>query len=246
MTEDRVIDKIRGLLAKAESTEYDEEASALLDKAAELMAKYRIDAALLEAADPAKADDVIEVRTVSVGTYHVAKGMLAVQLAQTFGAHVTWGSRRPGRRTLNFVGHRSDLDVVEALMTSIELQLDRELLKVKGYDAGDTRTQRASFAYGFVRRVGQRLKDHYAKAESEAVDAAEAETTGASTSVALVLASRDEKVSAKYEEIYHRKPSYTRTTYTYGSSSSQRRGQEAGSRADIGQGAVGGRRALTS
>jgi len=38
-----MIDKIRGLLAKAESTEFEGEADLLLKKAAELMAKYRID-----------------------------------------------------------------------------------------------------------------------------------------------------------------------------------------------------------
>ena len=36
-TQERVIDKIRGLMAKAESSEFEEERNAFLDKATELM-----------------------------------------------------------------------------------------------------------------------------------------------------------------------------------------------------------------
>ena len=47
--DERLLGKIRALLAKAESTEYAEEAEALSARAQELMAKYSIDHALLAA-----------------------------------------------------------------------------------------------------------------------------------------------------------------------------------------------------
>lgn len=47
--DERILGKVRALLAKAESTEFPEEAEALSARAQELMAKYRIDHALLAA-----------------------------------------------------------------------------------------------------------------------------------------------------------------------------------------------------
>ena len=46
---DRALRRIRGLLAKAESTDFPEEAEALTAKAQELMTRHAVDAALLEA-----------------------------------------------------------------------------------------------------------------------------------------------------------------------------------------------------
>src|SRR4051794_1929180 len=47
---ERVLRRIRGLLAKAESTEFPEEAEALTAKAQELMTRYAVDAAVLDTA----------------------------------------------------------------------------------------------------------------------------------------------------------------------------------------------------
>ena len=44
-----MLDKVRALLAKAESTEFPEEAGALTSRAQQLMARYSIDHALLAA-----------------------------------------------------------------------------------------------------------------------------------------------------------------------------------------------------
>ena len=49
----RALGRVRGLLAKAESTEFPEEADALTVKAQELMAAYALDEALLDAPTPA-------------------------------------------------------------------------------------------------------------------------------------------------------------------------------------------------
>src|SRR5260370_42461587 len=46
----RMLDRVRGLLANAESTEFPEEAEALTSRAQELMARHSIDDALLTAA----------------------------------------------------------------------------------------------------------------------------------------------------------------------------------------------------
>ena len=49
VVEPRILDKVRALLAKAESTEFPEEAEAYTAKAQELMARHRIDRAVLGA-----------------------------------------------------------------------------------------------------------------------------------------------------------------------------------------------------
>ena len=48
-TNDSVLHKVRALLAKAEATPFDAEAEAFTSKAQELIARYRIDDALLSA-----------------------------------------------------------------------------------------------------------------------------------------------------------------------------------------------------
>lgn len=245
MTEEKIIDRIRGLLAKAESSEFEEEAATFLDKATELMAKYRVDEAVLAAAGKA-ANDPVDRAFIDLSGYHSPKGSLAVHLADALDCHVLWthGGAR-GTKRLAVVGHVSDLATFEALMTSLELQLDRELHKVKGYDSGDTRARRTSFANGWVYRVGRRIKAHLATAVDTAV--AEAEAEDASSSVALVLAERRDVVADKYQEFYKTKPRYrtsSRGSSRYGAYAD---GQAAGNRADIGtKGVSGARGAIAS
>lgn len=242
MTEERVIDKIRGLLAKAEATEFEAEAEAFLDKAMELMARHRVDEALLAAADKASNDPVDRI-ILDIGAWRVPKGQLAVFLAKAFDCHVIWTHRK---KSLAFVGHKSDLDMVQTLMTSLELQLDRELLNVRGYDKGETRAARSSFAYAWTERVGERIVEYYGRAVEDAVKEAEA-SPEQSSSVALALASRIDDVTAKYQEFYKSKPRYTSKSRHVSDYSASDRGYSAGNRADIGQGAVrGGNRQITS
>jgi hypothetical protein len=245
VTEEKIIDKIRGLLAKAEATEFEAEAVAFLDKATELMAKHRVSEAVLAAAGRA-ADDPVDRTTIDLSGYHSPKGSLAVHLAEALDCHVLWthGGAK-GAKRLEVVGHLSDLGTFEALMTSLELQLDRELLKVSGYNSGDTRARRTSFANGWVKRVGTRIKDHLADAVDDAV--AEAEAADASSSVALVLAERRDVVADKYEEIHGRKPRYRTTRRSTSRFGAYAAGQAAGDRADIGtKGVSGARGAIAS
>lgn len=237
-----MIEKIRGLLAKAESSEFEEEADLFLKKATELMAKYRIDEALLAAAGKA-ADDPVERRFISVGTWGIAKGSLIVSLCQAFDCHAVWASKQKGVRRCGLVGHASDLDVVVALFTSLEIQLDRELQNVKGYDKGGTRAARNSFARGWCNRVGTRVESHYKKA----VVAETAEhSTGDSESVALVLASREQDVNAKYQEFYHTKPRYRTSRTRTSNYGAYHNGSQAGERANIGATSIGSRGQISS
>ena len=230
MSNEAMMNKIRALLAKAESTDYAEEASTYLDKATELMAQYRIDEATLIASGEAAADP-IEKRTLTVTGYRACKDTLIVHVVQAFNSHVI----RLNNKTYGLVGSKSDLDMAVALFTSLELQLDRELFARTGYDTGSTRSLRANFAKGWVSTVGKRVTDRYAE------QAEEAEST-ASTGTALVLRDRNAEVEDKFTEWYNRKPRYRSSSQRVTNGSSYREGKYAGLSADVGGGRIANRR----
>ena len=236
-TQERVIDKIRGLMAKAESSEFEEERNAFLDKATELMAKHRVDMAMLQLAGN-KADDPVETRLITLTYQHIPKQGLLAGTCTLFDIHAI----RSGKKNVSLIGHKSDLDMYETLFVGLELQLDRELTEVQGDYNTATKSVRSAFAKGWVSRVCSRMNDHYSRQQEEAVS-----SSGQSESVALVLASREETVSAKYQELYGVKPRYQTRRQTYRSYSDYSAGYEAGGRADIGQGGINGSRgSLTS
>src|SRR5688572_5573226 len=78
MTEDTIIDKITKLLAKAESTT-PEEAEALTAKATELMMRWSIDEAVIEArrVGAGKVDQVVEKKIWVSGIYWKANRDIA-------------------------------------------------------------------------------------------------------------------------------------------------------------------------
>lgn len=234
-------DKIRGLLNKAKATNFPEEANAFLSKAAEMMAKYSITEAMLADA----RTDPIEEEIITLGKYQVQKVNTLVSIVQAFGCHAVDLRYSKGRGTYGVVGFRSDLNMVKALMESLEIQLDRELLNVTGDGWVTTKSARTSFAHSWCTEVARRITNFYAAAVEEAEQEA---TASGSTSTALVLASRDEQVSNVYEEKYGRKPRYSsrQSSHTHHGGYASR-GRKAGQRADIGTGSLRSNRgALTS
>lgn len=237
MNQERVIDKIRGLMAKAESSEFEEERNAFLDKATELMAKHRVDMAMLQLAGN-KADDPVETRLITLTYQHIPKQGFLAGTCTLFNIHAI----RSGKKNVSLIGHKSDLDMYETLFVGLELQLDRELTNVQGDYYTATKSVRSSFAKGWVHRVISRMETHYKKQEEEAIV-----SSGASESVSLVLASRSERVEERYQEIYGMKPRYSYRRSNIGSHSGYSAGYAAGGRADIGQGGISGNRgSLTS
>ena len=89
MSEKNYADMINKLLRKAESTT-PEEAEALFAKAQELMVKYAIDEAMLNAAKgkQREKDDIIAFEMVSVSMYRYAIGEMKWRVAQANGARV--------------------------------------------------------------------------------------------------------------------------------------------------------------
>ena len=123
-SDDRVLRRIRGLLAKAESTEFPDEAESLTAKAQELMTRHAVDAAILEADRPAEGH-AVDTRRVHVRDPYVrAKMQLLAAVAEANDVRLVWYS---GLGIANLVGVKADVAAVELLFTSLLLQVAQAL-----------------------------------------------------------------------------------------------------------------------
>ena len=103
-SDDRALRRIRGLLAKAESTEFPDEAESLTAKAQELMTRHAVDAALLEAGPSPTDGRAVDTRRVHVQDPYVrAKMQLLAAVAEANDVRVVWYS---GLGIANLVGVR--------------------------------------------------------------------------------------------------------------------------------------------
>ena len=185
----RVLEKVRALLAKAESTTFPEEAEALSAKAQELMARHAIDAAMVGAGDGA-AGAPTGVRLPVDDPYAGAKSMLLSEVASANCCRAVW-SKGLGFSTV--MGFDADLEFVEVLYTSLLVQATSAMVAagahVDRYGRSRTRSFRQAFLLAYAVRIGDRLRS--AEATSRA---AAAEEYGAA--LVPVLADRTSAVEA--------------------------------------------------
>ncbi len=170
----RMLGRVRGLLAKAESTTFPDEAEALTAKAQELMARYAIDVALV-AAEHGRAPEVGGRRLGVEDPYAAAKAMLLEAIAQANRCRSVW-SKAYGYATV--FGDEADLDGVELLYTSLLVQAAHAMLgagpagRSPAPSAGRTRSYRQSFLVSFAVRIGDRLAEAVEAATEAAAEAA--------------------------------------------------------------------------
>jgi hypothetical protein len=220
------LDRIRKLLAKAEARGVTtEEAEALTNKAAELMAKYGIDRALLAAAQPetdAPADRIITIPNPWASVHaHLLCGIAVAMRCQ---AILLTG--RAGAR-VHIFGYGSDLERVEVLYTSLLLQMSNGLARVPVPEwTPSPRAWRRSWMLGYCTAVIARVR----AAERDATAQASEQPAAGGQSAALVLASRDQVVSARARAAY---PVTRKSKVTY-SGSGYRDGYAKGQEANLG------------
>nr|WP_306839774.1 DUF2786 domain-containing protein [Catenuloplanes nepalensis] len=154
----RMLDRIRALLAKAESTEFPEEADAFTAKAQELMARYRIDHALLVATTGGREQPVTRRVTID-NPYEMSKTLLLQVVAEANSCRAVW-MKRFGFTTI--VGYPTDLDAAELLFTSLLVQATRAMVRAEpGTDERGRsmiRSFRQSFLTSYASRIGERLQ----------------------------------------------------------------------------------------
>ena len=193
VVDSRALSRIRGLLAKAESTDFDAEAEALTAKAQELMARHAIDTAML-GGTPGTVREV-QARRLHLDDPHAEAKAAIVQAAGS--ANDVRVVLLPAFGIATLVGMPGDLDAVELLVTSLLLQSGRGLAEaVQGAGArGRSTAYRRGFLYSYAQRIQERL--------TEARDAARAEATATyGSALAPVLADRQAAVDRAVQELF--------------------------------------------
>ncbi|RZU73006.1 uncharacterized protein DUF2786 [Micromonospora kangleipakensis] len=167
----RMLDRVRALLAKAESTTFPAEAEALTGKAQELMARHSIDAALLDATAE-RPDQPGGIRLSTEAPYAAAKALLVQEVAAANRCESVW-SDDLGFATV--LGFPADLAAVELLHTSLLVQATAAMLRGRGERRTKTGSRRTkgydeSFLNAFALRIGERLRAATESANREAVE----------------------------------------------------------------------------
>jgi hypothetical protein len=151
--------RVRALLAKAESTTFEPEAEALTAKVQELMARYRIERALLDAGKVDAAGAPASQRMRVDRPYADVKAVLLAGIADANGCRAVW-SKTLGSSTV--FGFDEELAAVEELFTSLLVQawgaLQRAGSKRDQFGRSRTTRFRRSFLLAFALRIGQRLR----------------------------------------------------------------------------------------
>jgi len=185
----KVLGRVRALLAKAESTQFPEEAEALSAKAQELMNRYAFERAMVDA-DEHREQRATSIRVWLESPYLEAKSQLVTAIGEANRCRSVFYSR------LGFValvGEETDLRITELLATSLLVQATRAMV-VEGQRAGSSRSKsfRHAFLIAYAIRVGERLAETSARALDPASDAR----------LLPVLADRSEAVERTFDELF--------------------------------------------
>ncbi|MPY79112.1 MAG: DUF2786 domain-containing protein [Actinophytocola sp.] len=188
----KVLGRVRALLAKAESTQFPEEAEALSAKAQELMNRHAFERAMLDA--DTHADQVATSSRIWLDSPYIdAKSHLVSAIAAANRCKAVF---YPHLGFVGLVGEELDLEITELLTTSLLVQATRAMLaegsQTTYTGVSRTRSFRRSFLVSYATRIGERLTEAGKVASEEASD----------ERLLPVLASRSKAVEAKFEELF--------------------------------------------
>lgn len=226
--------RVRKLLDKATATTNPYEAEAFSKKAAELVARHRIDPEHLSAVG---AGDNLEIRefTLGRGAYVRARLALLMAVAEPHDVRVVFGSSSSGM-VAHAAGYRSDLDVVELMYNSLHQQAATQMTSVRRATPAATQRFRRSFLFGYADQIGEMLGEARKTVEREQAAPA------VSGSTELALRNRVEQV----EQYLQREFGRVRTARA--PSAAQAGGWNAGAaaadRADVGRTRLSGQPAI--
>ncbi|HYN33508.1 MAG TPA: DUF2786 domain-containing protein [Ilumatobacteraceae bacterium] len=234
-----LLQRVRKLMDKASSTSNSHEADAFARKAAELVARHRI--------DPDRVADIDDQNDLAVreiplgrGAYVRARLALLMAVAATHDTRVVFGTT-PNGTVAHVAGHVSDLDVVELMYHSLHAQAAARVASQRRATPAATQRYRRSFLFGFADRMGVLLADTRRDAEAAVVAAA---TDGRAATNQLAIVDRTRRVDEFAKESFGR----VRTARAPGPAQANgwRAGSAAADRADVGRARLTGRRALGS
>jgi hypothetical protein len=205
--DERLLTKVRMMLAKAESTPYEAEAEAFTAAAHSLMTRHSIDRALLDASAGVATDGGPgAVRIPIPAPYARDKLSLLSAIARANRCKAVWQDHF-GLATV--VGFPVDRRAVELLFASLLVQAMVAMQSHRASHPGiSARTFRRSFLSGFTHRIAERLTQ-VSEAETEAageqigsahLDRARSAAGGGGTELVRILADRERAVATSVKE----------------------------------------------
>lgn len=157
--EERVLSRVRALLAKAESTTFEPEAETFTAGAQALMARHSIDSAMLAAAERTSAGPPAARRIGIDRPYEGPKVLLLAAVAEANRCRTVWSS---GLGFVTVIGFETDQAATETIFTSLLVQataaMTAEGRRVDHFGQSRTRAFRQSFLTAYAHRVGARLR----------------------------------------------------------------------------------------
>lgn len=243
--QDGIANKIAALLAQAESTTFDGERDACVQKAAALMARHQIDQMMVNRARGDRLiDDTIDKLFIVFDhtAYHIAFIEFMTAVGDSFGFKVVW---RHDRKAGWWYGFKSDLDFAEGIYASLLIQVARaadaymKLPPQQALRRFDKHVAKRSFIAAFGVGAGRKIAEGRQIAEDEAT------TEHGATNLLPVLASRADQLDKYFNDVVRPGLGMSNKRGRRGDGAASTAGYNAGQRADVGQGRVGGRKALT-
>jgi hypothetical protein len=186
--DEAILVKVRALLAKAESTNFEHEADALTAKAQELMARHSIDQAVAESGGTRTREAPTARRVPVDDPYANAKAGLLGIIGNANNVRSVWDEREA---LMTLIGFEGDLDAVDLLFTSLLMQATRSMLAKGRISDGRGRSRTRSFRQSFIVAFGQRVHERLVIAARQAQETAEQEV---GRSLLPVLAGRLDEV----------------------------------------------------
>jgi hypothetical protein len=222
---------IRALLAKAESTNFEAEATTYTAKAQELMTKHSIDAAVLAAAEVgAGAGGVrrgIVSRRVHIDDpYADEKAAFLSAIAHVNGVRSVW---MPQSGLCTVMGFPVDVQLTDLLFTSLLVQATHMSAEATAHDR---RLRTPSFKRAFLIAFADRVAERLEATRQHVAHVAEAEYGSA---LVPILADREAAVEAAYRDAF---PDVEIMPARRLNAAGWHAGRAAGDRADIGAGAA--------
>jgi len=237
MTDERQIERIQALLAKAEATTHPAEAEAYMAKAQELMTKYAIDELMLTASGKKGSGEITTIEIIVPAPHADLKILGLHQLSFLHDCKVVMGGKqyKPGsnRRVVTgqrcwVTGHERDLERLEAVFASMSIQCTNEMLRANKGRTEVTEFRRA-FTTGYFERIARRLREQQERTRQE--------QHFAESSLLPVLRDKAAQVEAAFNAKWAGDILRPGAQGQYGHGYNQ--GREAANRADLGNTRVG-------
>jgi hypothetical protein len=190
---DPILERVRALLAKAESTTFEAEAEAFTAKAQELMTRHAIDAAMVSTLDP-RPEAPITIRIPIDDPYVDAKSLLLQFVAENSRCRAVFYDRLAMSALIGFA---ADITATEMLFTSLLVQANTAI-RSSGASAQAgahtrSRAYRSAFLVAFAHRIRERLAE---------INAGVLADINAPRSILPVLAARASAVDEAVEEMF--------------------------------------------